>query len=254
MIRSVRLTVFITILFFFDARAWDASGHKIIVQIAKSRLDKSVIDLVDHYLKGKTWEETACWMDEIKSTGGSNYMKPWHYVNIERDKTYIKTKEPNVINQLEYYIKILQDRSTYNTETINEALKIVFHLIGDITQPLHCGYPDDKGGNNTEVLYQGKKTNLHKLWDSQIVEETKMDIWSCSRVIIGLSQKQRNEIQKLDVQGWAHDSRLYLKDVYDYKDGTIEKAYIDKNAAVIEKQFIKAGLRLAGLLQACFSG
>jgi hypothetical protein len=50
-----------------------------------------------------------------------------------------------------------------------------------------------------------------------------------------------------------NESRAYLDNVYDFKDGIIDKNYIDKNTVVIEKQLFDAGLRLAAVLNKIFS-
>ena len=45
------------------------------------------------------------------------------------------------------------------------------HFVGDIHQPMHVGYPEDLGGNRHFLTFKnGKKTNMHKLWDGQIIE------------------------------------------------------------------------------------
>ena len=41
----------------------------------------------------------------------------------------------------------------------------MLHFIGDIHQPLHTENMD-RGGNEIEVLFDGKKTNLHSVWDT----------------------------------------------------------------------------------------
>ena len=46
----------------------------------------------------------------------------------------------------------------------------LFHLIGDLHQPLHVGFGEDKGGNTFEVQFNDKGSNLHKVWDSEIIE------------------------------------------------------------------------------------
>ena len=37
-------------------------------------------------------------------------------------------------------------------------LFILFHLVGDIHQPLHVGYSSDKGGNEVQVQFNGHST------------------------------------------------------------------------------------------------
>ncbi len=234
--------------------SWGPQGHKLVALIARSQLSDNVIETVNYYLKGTSWEEAACWMDEVQSNPKYDYMKPWHYVNIEKDKTYVQTKEVNVVNKLEFCIRMLQYRSFQSEETINETLKLLFHLIGDIHQPLHCGYEEDKGGNTVHLYLVQKETNLHKLWDSEIIRERKMDIWYCAKVLVGmkLTDKGRKEIEKVDVLKWLNESRSLLPDVYKIAGGKIDQKYIDMNAPHVEQQLVKAGLRLAAILNQYF--
>lgn len=50
------------------------------------------------------------------------------------------------------------------------ALRFVAHLVGDIHQPLHSGFAEDLGGNSVDVPFNGRKENLHALWDTGLVE------------------------------------------------------------------------------------
>jgi hypothetical protein len=51
-----------------------------------------------------------------------------------------------------------------------KALKYIVHFVGDVHQPLHAGYADDKGGNTYQVQAFGRGTNLHALWDTGIIQ------------------------------------------------------------------------------------
>ena len=37
------------------------------------------------------------------------------------------------------------------------ALRFVAHPIGDIQQPLHAGFAEDRGGNSVDVRFNGRK-------------------------------------------------------------------------------------------------
>lgn len=249
-------TVLTACLVLVSAKAfsWSKQGHKIIVEIAKSHLDRHIIEQVDHYLDGMSWEEAACWMDEMHDVKQYAYMKPWHYVNIEKDKTYVRTKEEDVIAKLEFCFRMLQYKSIQPKETMTETLKILFHLMADVHQPLHCGYASDKGGNLIKVKFNDKESNLHKVWDSEIIEAKKIDIWACTKTLVGmnLSAKKKTELEKPDVMAWVNECRTLLPEVYKVNDGKIDQAYIDKNAKLIEKQLAIAGLRLAAVLKQVF--
>ena len=55
----------------------------------------------------------------------------------------------------------------------------LFHLIGDLHQPLHIGYGSDKGGNSFQLTFNSKKTNLHGLYDYGIIEYKKLKLKKC---------------------------------------------------------------------------
>jgi hypothetical protein len=248
----VLLSVFV--LSSYEAFSWGPQGHKLVALIARSQLDRDVIETIDFYLNGTTWEEAACWMDEMQANPKYDYMKPWHYINIEKDKTYVRSKDQDIVNKLEYCLRMLEYRSLQSVETINETLKILFHLAGDIHQPLHCAYAEDRGGNNVRLYLIQKESNLHKVWDSEIIEERRMDIWYCAKVLVGmkLSVKRRSDIEKIDVVSWMNESRLLLPEVYKFNGNKLDQKYIDTNAPIIEAQLIKAGLRLAAILNKYF--
>src|SRR4051812_1084926 len=98
----LRLTAFfIFILLSFPAFPWGNKGHQLIAQIAKSRLQPQVIDVVSHFLGTPDWEKASCWMDDVEKETRYQYMRSWHFVNFEKDKTYVATKESDMITRLE---------------------------------------------------------------------------------------------------------------------------------------------------------
>ena len=50
------------------------------------------------------------------------------------------------------------------------ALRFIAHLLGDIHQPLHAGFAEDRVVNSVDVRFNGRKENLHSLWDTALVE------------------------------------------------------------------------------------
>ena len=49
------------------------------------------------------------------------------------------------------------------------ALKFLGHWVGDIHQPLHVSFKDDRGGNNITVSGQCLGKKLHLAWDNCLV-------------------------------------------------------------------------------------
>ena len=50
----------------------------------------------------------------------------------------------NIISVLNKTIKELQNYKSYSKEEVKIKLCFLFHLIGDLHQPLHVGYGSDK--------------------------------------------------------------------------------------------------------------
>lgn len=251
--KTFRFLVVLVVLNIQLSYAWGPDGHKMVAEVAKKYLDKGVQDSVQKYLGSMTFEEASVWMDEIKKDHTYDYMKSWHYINIDKDKTYVKTTEPNVVDELEKSIAQLNNKKALTKDQINNNIKIVFHLVGDLHMPLHAGYGSDRGGNDNKVDFMGKQKNLHYIWDMAIIEDKKITVDNCLKIGTKYSKTQLKELQKIDVVKWMEESRSYLPQVYDIKNGSIDEAYINKNIPVIEKQIFIAGVRLAAVLNAAFS-
>ena len=64
--------------------AWGRTGHHLIAEIAASIMNESAKANVQKYLGNISFEEASVWMDEMRSDHQYDYMKPWHYINIEK--------------------------------------------------------------------------------------------------------------------------------------------------------------------------
>ncbi len=233
--------------------AWGAKGHQLTAEIAFKYLDETTQQKVKHYLKRMSIEEAGTWMDEMRSNDYYSYMRPWHYIDIPKDSTFKPTNEGNILTVLNSVMVAMRHKETLKDSQIKQYILMAFHLVGDLHQPLHTGYPIDKGGNAIDIKAPGYSGNLHSFWDTEMIDAKKINIDSCTQYYSSFTPDQLNDIQHIDLLKWMNDSRSNLDEVYDFKDGKIDKAYMDKNATVIEKQLLIGGLRLASFLKAIFS-
>jgi len=244
---------YIAILFFVSvapAFAWGEKGHALVAEIAFHYLNDKTKATVMSYLDGMTIEEAANWMDAIKSDSKNKYMSPWHYVNFEKGGPVIETPGDNILYVLDKTIQELKNRQSLSKDEIKVRLLYLFHLIGDLHQPLHVGYGADKGGNTFQVNYKDKGSNLHSFWDSGMIKDRNITLKDCLEAK-QYSQPEIKNLQKIDVTAWAVDSRSFLDEVYG-TGNKVADAYVDKNTPVIETQILKAGIRLAGTLESIF--
>jgi hypothetical protein len=179
-------------------------------------------------------------------------MKTWHYVNIEKGKEYVETKDGNIINALNKAISELEHRDKMSNDDIKKDLMIIFHLTGDLHMPLHVGYEGDKGGNTIQVKYLDRPVNLHRVWDTEIIESEKISANDCLQQMNNFSKKEIKAFRKIDVENWIQEPRSLLDRVYDFKDNAIDQAYIDKNKKIVEEQLLIAGIRLSAVLEQIF--
>jgi hypothetical protein len=133
-----------------------------------------------------------------------------------------------------------------------EYLKMIVHLVGDIHQPLHVGCCDDRGGNSVRVKWARTETNLHSVWDSNMIDETKL---SYTELADALGEPDKATVaawQKATVRDWARESMSYRKQVYAIGNGNLGYMYSFKNLDTVETRLLQAGIRLAGVLNQVF--
>lgn len=231
--------------------AWGAKGHEIVSEVAFNYLDEDTKKRVLYYLDGMTIQEAATWMDRIKKDQSFNYMKPYHYVNFQKGATVKNNPGSNIIAVLSKAIADLNNHKKWSKEEVKRRLLFIFHLIGDVHQPLHVGYASDKGGNKVQINFNGKGTNLHSFYDSGIIKYKKIKFKECLNPTKS-TKHETTKWQKIDIIQWANESRSFLPEIYNLKGHKVSEEYVDKNAVIIKSQLFKAGIRLASVLNQAF--
>jgi hypothetical protein len=92
------------------------------------------------------------------------------------------------------------------------ALRFVAHLVGDVHQPLHAGFAEDRGSNSVDVRFNGKKENLHSLWDTELVElEQGTPAEIAVRIQAAVSDDDRQQWQQATPAEWALESLAIVR-------------------------------------------
>ena len=165
-------------------------------------------------------------------------------------KTYDQSpKNPkgDVIATLEKIIAELK-KHTLDKKTETEYLKMLVHLVGDIHQPLHVGCCDDQGGNKVKVKWFGRDTNLHIIWDNNMIDETKLSFTELAGFLGEPDMASLFSWQKNSVRAWADESMSFRTQVYDIGDGNLGYKYSYKYYPIAKQRMMQAGIRLAGIL------
>lgn len=232
------------------AFAWGPTAHRIIASLAWRNLEKDspetigkINSLLGPQKGGDPLTSVATWADEQKSGKTRN----WHFVNIPLTEKYNQQRDcPNqdcVVEVVNRLINQLQSGKTRQQRI--DALKYLVHLVGDLHQPLHVTDNNDLGGNKKSVIFFGKVTNLHSVWDEELIKRT------------GLSEE--SYINKLEVglpyaDGWVYDwaDESHQLAQYAYKlpsDRALGNAYYRTNLTIVDRQLARAGVRLAHILK-----
>jgi len=169
--------------------AWGADGHKAVGEIAqnilKPEIAQKVADLFQDPSFGGKLAPASIWADTIKRQRGSPFAfwsAPLHFMdthdNPGKKCTVNEAADcPNgvcVVGAIANYTTQLDCENNFDLDTRDIALRFLTHFIGDITQPLHvCGR--EKGGNGVKVTFDGRSTNLHSIWDTDMVEKRLKD-------------------------------------------------------------------------------
>lgn len=247
-----KLLSFIALFSTNIAFAYDSVGHTIVAQLAYNYLDSTTTQNVLNYLKGTSFEDAAVYMDEIKSDKSNDYMRPWHYINIPKGESYIPDGEDNIIFQLNKTLKDFDNFKSLKNDQVKTDLLLVFHLIGDLHQPLHVGYADDRGGKDWQVQVVGKGTNLHSVWDELIIQHENITLESCMAYAATISANEFQKLKNINVIQWMNESRLLLDTLYNFNGHKMDEKYLSNMKPVVEKLLVHGGIRLAAVLEKYF--
>ncbi|MGH7594425.1 MAG: S1/P1 nuclease [Gemmatimonadales bacterium] len=235
---------------------WGPLGHRIVAAVALDRLSPGVAAETRRLLGGQDITEIASWPDEHRSEMPA--LSAWHYVDIEiTDSSYVPERDCKdnncIVAAISAQTAILADRTRPDSDRA-VALKWVVHLVGDIHQPLHGGERGDRGGNDVKITFQGRRTNLHALWDSGMLlsfGQTEADIVRTINDQIATRTDIATLINTTPAQ-WATGSHNVARDVvYANLPASLDitQDYVDAARPVIYERLLRAGVRLAAVLE-----
>ena len=127
---------------------------------------------------------------------------------------------------------------------------MLVHFIGDLHQPLHVGRVSDKGGNDFQVNWFNRGTNMHRVWDSQMIDSFNMTYSELASNTDMLSKAQIKELQKGTVVDWVNETKGLAQMVYNSaKSGEkLSYRYMYDHFQTVRNQLQKGGIRLAKVL------
>ncbi len=288
-----------------SALAWHDTGHMIVAQVAylklspaaKARVDKlltpaqgrrPLIHLCAGYYTAATCEKIydpitiAVWMDDFRGDSLTDEYDPWHYINHKPffdgvpERGNVGPEPVNVLDRINWSMNSLR-KGTGRDKTDAEVLGFLYHLVGDVHQPLHATTrytaaqkDGDAGGNGFRVQMpaEARISNLHAFWDAAggafgfVSPKRPLDQAGKDRiraladgVMKDFPAESMPERADLDPHTWVVESNTLAREVV-YKNitegGEPSKAYTDAAQKLARKRIALAGYRMAEVLNALF--
>jgi hypothetical protein len=249
-----------------DAWAWGDQGHKVICEIALRLVHPSTRAEIDRLIstdeRFSSFSDSCTWPDHPRQRASE------HFVNLPRDSVGLSSEtcpgeSACVVTAIKKDFDILSSSSASQAQKL-ASLKFLGHWVGDIHQPLHVSFEDDRGGNS--VLVTGLcGSNLHSAWDTCLVlKAVGEDVGEAATELLKTITPARIESWNHSApMDWANESFAIAEQARteycirqgpscDHPSGKvkIDAAYVAVNTPIVREQLQKAGVRLAHLLDA----
>jgi hypothetical protein len=240
------------------AWAWGPHSHELVAEIAARHLDPAPRAVVEELLGDRAdlaMREIATWADRVREQPQFRGTAPLHYVNFPRDVCHYDARKycrdgRCVVAAIGRYVAELADRDNSDRDRA-DALAFVIHFVGDIHQPLHAGWGEDRGGNDVQIRIDRKGSNLHALWDDTLARSARLRVREhADKLLASPVSAKRLAWSTAAPVLWAEEScRALAAGVYpDAPD--ISDAYMQRMLPLAEERIELAGRRLAALLNA----
>jgi hypothetical protein len=253
------------------ALAWGDTAHQVICEIAfrlvrpTTQAEIQRLILSDPSATFPDFSE-ACVLPDHPRTRNLE-----HYINLPRNSIGLSSDECPA-NALCVLTAILSDLRIVSSKNETDAkrriaLEFLGHWVGDIHQPLHVSFADDRGGNDIKVS-GCPRNNLHAVWDACLVDGYVVRhgvATAVAELMKTITPEKQALWTKSSPRDWANETFALAKApstgycvMHDQSCDrltdplTITNEYIETNQPVVREQMQKAGVRLAHILDAAF--
>lgn len=235
---------------------WGQTGHRVVGEIASQYLNKKAKKAITQLLNGSSLAYVSTYPDEIKSDKHFDAYSPYHYINMPLGVGYDQSKsnpKGDLYKGIQHAINVLKDKSASNADK-EFQLKLLVHFIGDLHQPMHTGRAADRGGNRVRLKWFGKNTNLHRVWDTDLIEYFNMSYTEWAINFPKQNWKTQKELQASSVLDWIDESHELVETIYRAtpENSSLGYEYTYDYKEILRTQLLKGGIRLAGILNDIF--
>jgi hypothetical protein len=261
--KAIKKFIFLFLIFGVPVYSfgWGVQGHRIVGNIAEYYLTARARKAVHKILGDETMAMASNWGDFIKSDNAYRYISSWHYIDFDpgmskdQIEDYLaKDTATDIYTKMNFLINELKNKEL-PMDKKKMDLKLLIHFVGDVHQPFHVGHREDLGGNKIKVMWFNKPTNLHAVWDEQLVDFQQLSYTEYTDAINHTTAEQRRAWQNQPISDWLVESYQLSEKLYEEikePDQKLSYRYNYDHIQQVNEQLLKAGVRLAGLLNDIF--
>ncbi len=240
------------------ASAWGPQGHRVAGAMTSDRLAPDAAAAVRAILGDESLADASTWADRMRSDPAPFWQREagaYHYVSIPSGAArYDPRRAPSRGDAFTALARFRQELADPATPAARRALALRFalHIIQDLHQPLHAGGRDDRGGNDFAVTVDGRRSNLHRLWDSGLLASGR---YSDQRLRARLEARYGSELdgawREPDPETWIAESLALSRELYP-ATGTIDGDYLERFRPLAERRVAQSAARGAAWLNALY--
>lgn len=262
MFARISKIILITLFFYMPLKAmcWGQLGHRIVGEIAEGYLTSKAKAEIKKILGDESIAIASTWADFIKSDTAYKYLNTWHYCDFAKGLTYDQLKKElkkdtvkDAYTAINFLTKELKKKTLAQVKK-KMYLQLLIHIVGDVHQPLHASPEGTSGGNDVKLQWFGGNSNLHRVWDEQLIEDQKLSYTEFTKAINHTASSERKKWQSQPVSQWLYESYVISQQLIDdaKENSKLSYRYSYDHIATVKQQLVKGGVRLAGLLNDIF--
>jgi hypothetical protein len=265
-----RLIIAILTLLCLSQNGWGwGFAHKVVARIAEKHLTPKAAQAMERYFDSSI-VDYSLWLDKHRNDPEIAALNINHMGMCNEDFSCdaVIKESGNLEPSLVACYERLKSYKELPDSVVHLELKILIHLVGDMHCPSHFyAYDMPKWTKSTKyrskygwfkLTYNGKEMTYHSLWDyslnhahPEFGQEVELFVEDLDK---NVSRKCARQMVKGSVYDWAKERNIRCKPIYDWaKPGDVlDDSFFKEHGALADEMVLKAGYRLAHLLNQLF--
>jgi len=267
------LTTLLPLLSLPATQAWGSLGHRTTAYLASLYFTSHAIRITNKLLNGQDISEASLFPDKVRHMPQFHYTAPWHFIDAQDNPPYqcginmtrdCALETGCVVSAIANHTARVADEDLPMWAR-GQSLRFVLHFLGDVHQPLH-NENEGRGENEYQVVFEGRSTNLHSVWDTLIPnkmagmghEDEELAAWVWAQKLFaeddgeGVKDECLHDAAECALS-WAGEANAYVCSyvlAHDVHGQDLAAKYHDGAVPIINEMVRKGGRRLAAWINA----